>query len=53
MTEFTTAPPPDEGRLERQTGEGAQELTAPRRAVVTDGVWPEGDDTMVVNMGLY
>jgi len=51
MSDGTKAPAPDEQRLERQTDEGAQMLTAPRRAVVTDGVWPEGDDTMVVNMG--
>jgi NADH-quinone oxidoreductase subunit D len=39
-------------RLERQTGEGAQELVTARREVVLgDGLWPEGDDTMIVNMG--
>ncbi len=41
---------PDE-RLERQTDEGDQMLTASRRAVVADGIWADGDDTMIVNMG--
>jgi NADH-quinone oxidoreductase subunit D len=39
-------------RLEHQTDEGAQELRPEQREVVlTGGLWPEDDDTMVVNMG--
>jgi NADH-quinone oxidoreductase subunit D len=39
-------------RLEQQTSEGTQELRSSRREVVVgDGLWPEGDDTMIVNMG--
>ncbi|HEY5011577.1 MAG TPA: NADH-quinone oxidoreductase subunit D, partial [Acidimicrobiia bacterium] len=46
--------PDDEARLERQTGEGAQELrTRARELVLTGGTWPgdELGDTMVINMG--
>jgi NADH-quinone oxidoreductase subunit D len=46
--------PDDEARLERQTGEGAQELrTRERELVMTGGTWPvdEIGDTMVINMG--
>ncbi len=46
--------PADEARLERQTGEGAQELrTREREIVMTGGTWPvdELGDTMVINMG--
>jgi NADH-quinone oxidoreductase subunit D len=41
-------------RLERQTGEGAQELQPQHDLVVTGGPWPEGEDegeTMIINMG--
>jgi NADH-quinone oxidoreductase subunit D len=46
--------PPDEARLERQTGEGAQELrTRAKEIVLTGGPWPTDElgDTMVINMG--
>jgi NADH-quinone oxidoreductase subunit D len=42
----------DVTRLQQQTDEGAQELRpAPRDVVLTGGLWPEDDDTMIVNMG--
>jgi len=42
----------DTARLQRQTDEGAQELRPVQRDVVlTGGLWPEDDDTMIVNMG--
>jgi NADH-quinone oxidoreductase subunit D len=42
----------EEQRLEQQTDEGAQELRrGARDVVVTGGIWPEGDDTMIINMG--
>ena len=46
----------EEQRLESQTDEGAQELrpresAQTRELVVTDGPWPEFDDTMILNMG--
>ena len=42
----------DEGRLERQTDEGAQELRRiEREVVVTGGLWPDEDETTIVNMG--
>jgi NADH-quinone oxidoreductase subunit D len=41
--------------LELQTDEGAQELRRPRTGtsdvVLTGGVWPEDDETMIINMG--
>ena len=40
----------EQRRLERQTDEGAQGLT-PRGEIVSDGPWPETDDTMIINMG--
>jgi len=42
----------DTARLQQQTDEGAQELRpAARDVVLTGGLWPEDDDTMIVNMG--
>ena len=46
----------DAGRLERQTDEGAQELRrverpVEREVVVTGGLWPDEDETTIVNMG--
>jgi len=42
----------EEGRLERQTDEGAQELRrVEREVVVTGGLWPDDDETTIVNMG--
>ena len=42
----------ERARLAAQTDEGAQLLRAPAREVVlTGGIWPEGDETMVINMG--
>jgi NADH-quinone oxidoreductase subunit D len=44
----------EEERLERQTDEGAQELTqTSRELVLTGGPWPEDEigDTMIINMG--
>jgi len=39
-------------RLEQQTDEGAQELRRGARDVVlTGGIWPEDDQTMIINMG--
>jgi NADH-quinone oxidoreductase subunit D len=40
-------------RLERQTDEGAQELHPgdARDVVITGGLWPESDETTIVNMG--
>jgi NADH-quinone oxidoreductase subunit D len=38
--------------MQNQTDEGAQELRSSRREVVVGGgLWPDTDDTMVVNMG--
>jgi NADH-quinone oxidoreductase subunit D len=42
----------DTARLQQQTDEGAQELRPIHRDVVlTGGLWPEDDNTMIVNMG--
>ena len=42
----------EDARLDRQTDEGAQEMQrTPRELVVTGGLWPEDDETMIVNMG--
>jgi NADH-quinone oxidoreductase subunit D len=47
----------EEGRLERQTDEGAQQLrprpadVTEREIVMTGGIWPAADETMVINMG--
>ena len=42
----------EEQRLEAQTDEGAQEMTPIRGEVIGGGVlWPESDDTMILNMG--
>jgi len=42
----------EEARLEHQTDEGAQEMRAIHRDVVIGGgVWPEDDETMIINMG--
>jgi len=46
----------DNVRLERQTDEGAQELrrgarTGAKDVVLTGGIWPEDDETMIINMG--
>jgi len=44
--------PEEDARLDAQTDEGAQELTRQQRdVVVTGGLWPEDDETMIVNMG--
>jgi NADH-quinone oxidoreductase subunit D len=54
MSEHTVTglPKAEEERLERQTDEGAQEMQPRARAeVITGGLWPDDDDTMVVNMG--
>ncbi|MFM8304626.1 MAG: NADH dehydrogenase (quinone) subunit D [Actinomycetota bacterium] len=41
-----------EARLARQTDEGAQELRPRTREVVmTGGIWPEDDETTIINMG--
>jgi NADH-quinone oxidoreductase subunit D len=42
----------EEARLEQQTDEGAQEMRPMHRDVVIGGgVWPEDDETMIINMG--
>ena len=42
----------DAARLEHQTDEGAQEMQPRRREVVmTGGIWPDDDETMIINMG--
>jgi NADH-quinone oxidoreductase subunit D len=46
----------EEARLEKQTDEGAQELRRGDRSgakdvVLTGGIWPEDDETMIINMG--
>ncbi|MGH9026993.1 MAG: NADH-quinone oxidoreductase subunit D, partial [Acidimicrobiia bacterium] len=47
----------DEARLERQTDEGAQVLAPLERGerqaelVLSGGVWPDEDETMIINMG--
>ncbi len=54
MTERTVTglPPAESARLERQTDEGAQEMRhVEREMVLTGGLWPEDDQTMIVNMG--
>jgi len=44
--------PAEDARLERQTDEGAQEMRhVEREMVVTGGLWPEDEQTMIVNMG--
>ena len=41
-----------EARLERQTDEGAQELRRGQHDVVmTGGIWPDDDETTIINMG--
>ena len=41
-----------EARLEKQTDEGAQELRRGQREVVmTGGIWPDDDETTIINMG--
>ncbi len=43
-----------EARLEQQTDEGKQELrrdTKQRDVVITGGLWPDEDETMLINMG--
>ena len=58
-TDFESARPDLEAlpgylRLEHQTGEGTQEMTAEHDLVITGGPWPEregGGQTMIVNMG--
>jgi NADH-quinone oxidoreductase subunit D len=52
MSEVMNDAAVEEARLERQTDEGAQELRARGREVVmTGGIWPEDDETMIINMG--
>src|SRR5690242_20694430 len=42
----------EEARLEQQTDEGAQEMRPVHRDVVIGGgIWPEDDETMIINMG--
>ncbi len=42
----------EETRLEQQTDEGAQEMRPVHRDVVIGGgLWPEDDETMIINMG--
>jgi NADH-quinone oxidoreductase subunit D len=42
----------EESRLEQQTDEGAQEMRPVHRDVVIGGgLWPEDDETMIINMG--
>src|SRR6478752_3933140 len=42
----------EEARLEQQTDEGAQEMRPVHRDVVIGGgLWPEDDETMIINMG--
>jgi len=42
----------EEQRLERQTDEGAQELRrGAHEVVMTGGIWPEDDETTIINMG--
>jgi NADH-quinone oxidoreductase subunit D len=52
---MSTTDAPDARRLERQTGEGAQELHLDQRDLVVTGMpWPESEadgDTMIINMG--
>jgi NADH-quinone oxidoreductase subunit D len=41
-----------EAIMQAQTDEGAQELRrGPREVVFTGGIWPEDDETMLINMG--
>ncbi|MEX0664434.1 MAG: NADH-quinone oxidoreductase subunit D [Acidimicrobiia bacterium] len=54
MNEHTVTglPAAEEERLSRQTDEGAQEMQrAQREMILTGGLWPEDDQTMIVNMG--
>ncbi len=51
MTERTHISDPEERRLERQTDEGAQQLAPVQREVIIGSLWPEDDETMIVNMG--
>src|SRR5689334_16736914 len=45
-------PEVEEARLEQQTDEGAQEMRPVHRDVVIGGgLWPEDDETMIINMG--
>ena len=44
----------EEQRLEAQTDEGKQELrrdTKHKDVVISGGLWPESDETMLINMG--
>jgi NADH-quinone oxidoreductase subunit D len=42
----------EESRLEQQTDEGAQQMRPVHRDVVIGGgLWPEDDETMIINMG--
>jgi NADH-quinone oxidoreductase subunit D len=50
MTTVTGLSPAEDARLDQQTGEGAQELRQ-REVVLTGGLWPDDDETMIVNMG--
>jgi NADH-quinone oxidoreductase subunit D len=57
MSRDTGLGSPERARLESQTDEGAQELrplsdaARERELVMTGGVWPDIDDTMIINMG--
>jgi len=52
MDDVTTDDHVASPRLERQTDEGAQELRRGSKDVVlTGGIWPEDDETMIINMG--
>ncbi len=52
MTDHVSIGNEEERRLESQTDEGAQ-LMQPRSrdVVMTGGLWPDTDDTMIINMG--
>jgi NADH-quinone oxidoreductase subunit D len=51
MSEPIKVTPDEEARLEAQTDEGSQQLRAPHHEVVMGGLWPEDDETMIINMG--
>ncbi len=51
MSEPVPIPAAEAARLEAQTDEGGQQLRATRHEVVMGGLWPEDDETMIINMG--
>jgi NADH-quinone oxidoreductase subunit D len=51
MTEPIRVDDHEEQRLGRQTDEGAQSLQPVHRDIVAGGLWPDDDETMILNMG--